>query len=75
MTTPSEYQSYAKECARWAAQAKNEDERIALLEMARAWTHVAWVEHDVARQSLFDGAAWHTGDIKENHRRDGLMQT
>jgi len=52
MTTPSEYQSCAKECARLAAQAKNEDERIALLEMAKTWTHVAKVEHDVARQKI-----------------------
>jgi hypothetical protein len=36
MTRPCEYQFYAKECARWVAQAKSKDERIALLEMARA---------------------------------------
>jgi len=71
MTTRSEYRSYAKECARRAAQAKNEDERSALLEMARAWTHVALVERDVTRQSIFDGAAWHSGYMKENHRRAG----
>ena len=70
MTTPSEYQSYAKECARWAARAKSEGERIALLEMAKAWTHVALVEYDVTKH-----AGEHAGDVKENHRRASLMQT
>jgi len=41
MTTVDECQQYAKECVRWAAQAKTEDERTAFLDMARAWTQAA----------------------------------
>jgi len=41
MTTHDEYRQYAKECLRWAAAAKTEDQRKAFLEMARAWTLAA----------------------------------
>jgi hypothetical protein len=41
MATGNEYREYAKECVRWAARAKTEDERNAFLDMARAWTLAA----------------------------------
>jgi hypothetical protein len=41
MATSGEYREYAKECVRWAAHAKTEDERTAFLDMARAWTLAA----------------------------------
>jgi hypothetical protein len=41
MTTDEEYQSYARECIRWAGEAKTELERKAFLDMARAWTSAA----------------------------------
>jgi hypothetical protein len=41
MTTPAEYQSYAQECLRWAAEADNEKDRQALLELAKVWTQLA----------------------------------
>jgi hypothetical protein len=37
----SEYQHYADECLRWAAEAKNENHRQIYLEMAKAWTLAA----------------------------------
>jgi hypothetical protein len=56
MTSPSNYQRYARECIRWAAQADIQSDREQFLNMARAWTHVARAQHDVTRQSTFDSA-------------------
>jgi hypothetical protein len=33
----NEYQNYADECLRWAAEAKNERHRQIYVEMAKAW--------------------------------------
>jgi hypothetical protein len=33
----SEYQNYAEECLRWAAEASNEGHRQIYVEMAKAW--------------------------------------
>jgi hypothetical protein len=55
MTALSNYRQYAKECSRWATEAKTDNDRDTLVEMARAWRRVALVESDVMRQSLFDG--------------------
>jgi hypothetical protein len=41
MTTDEEYQSYARECIRWAGEAKTEFERNVFLDMARAWATAA----------------------------------
>jgi hypothetical protein len=54
MGSSREYWQYAKECARWAAEAKEGDEQKLLLEMAKAWTNVALVETDVAKQSALE---------------------
>jgi hypothetical protein len=51
----NEYRQYARECVRWAAEAKDQEDRETFLEMARAWTRVALAEHDVIIQSLLDG--------------------
>jgi hypothetical protein len=53
--TLSDYRQYANQCARWAAEAINDYEREAFLEMARAWKRIALVEQDVTRQSLLEG--------------------
>jgi hypothetical protein len=37
----NEYREYAQECVRWAAEAKDQEDRETLLEMAKAWTRVA----------------------------------
>jgi hypothetical protein len=52
MGSSREYWQYARDCARWATEAKNEDEQRLLLEMAKAWTNIALVESDVAGQSV-----------------------
>jgi hypothetical protein len=54
MTTTSQYRHYAHECIRWAAQAKDNDERQAFLEMADAWKKVALIQTDVAHQTATD---------------------
>jgi hypothetical protein len=41
MTTVNEYRQFANEGLRWAAEAKTEDDRKALLELARVWTFAA----------------------------------
>jgi hypothetical protein len=55
MALPADYQRYAHECLRWAAQAQIEKDREQLLDMAKAWTHVALAQRDVIRQAAFDG--------------------
>jgi hypothetical protein len=41
MATAEEYKQFAKECLRWATEAETDDDRNALLEMARDWTLAA----------------------------------
>jgi hypothetical protein len=41
MATVSEFKRYAVECKRWAAEAKTEEDRKALLELAHDWTLAA----------------------------------
>lgn len=41
MATVSEYKQYANECLRWATEAKTEEDRKALLDLARYWTLAA----------------------------------
>lgn len=55
MGSSREYWQYAKECARWAAEAKQRDEQELLLEMAKAWSNIALVDADVTKQSAFEG--------------------
>jgi hypothetical protein len=37
----SQVRQYAEEAVRWAVQSKTEKEKVALLELARAWMHAA----------------------------------
>jgi hypothetical protein len=47
MTTPAEeYRLYARECLRWACETDNEEDRQALLEMAKVWTQLAMHGHE-----------------------------
>jgi hypothetical protein len=41
MATAKEFQEFADECMRWAAEARTEDQRQSFLQMARAWTQAA----------------------------------
>jgi hypothetical protein len=61
MTTATEYQEYARECARWAAEAKTEDQREAFLQLAQHWMQAALVPSvrntkntDVGNKALWD---------------------
>jgi len=44
MTARSEYWQHAQECARWAAEAKNEKDREAFLHIGEVWTQLALQE-------------------------------
>jgi hypothetical protein len=54
MGSSREYWENARECARWAAEAKNKEDQDVLREMAKAWAHIALVESDVVRHSAID---------------------
>ena len=41
LTSADDYQSYAQQCLRWAEEANNEENRQALLAMARMWARLA----------------------------------
>jgi hypothetical protein len=55
MGSSREYWEHARECARWAAEAKTKEDQDILLEMAKAWTNIALVECDIARQVSLEG--------------------
>lgn len=44
MGSSREYWLYAKECVRWAAETKDQEDQDLFLDMARAWTNIALVE-------------------------------
>jgi hypothetical protein len=54
MGSSREYWEHARECARWAAEAKTKEDHDVLLEMAKAWTNIALVETDIAKQIAAD---------------------
>ncbi len=49
MGSSREYWQYAGECARWAAQSKDQEDQDLFINMAKAWTNVALVEGDVRK--------------------------
>jgi len=51
MTTAAEYRDYAKECMKWASEAKTEEERKTFLAMAQQWVNAALVADGVASPS------------------------
>jgi len=46
-TVSDEYQHYARECLRWAAETDDEEHRQAFLQMAKVWTQLAMHGHKV----------------------------
>jgi hypothetical protein len=54
MGSSREYRQYAEEGARWAAESKDKSEQDLLLQIAKAWTNVALVQDDVARQACLE---------------------
>jgi hypothetical protein len=65
MTTVDECLEYARECLRWAAEAKTEYERHAFFKMARAWTSATLLasDDDPARPQ-----AHHRRSAKNRHK-------
>jgi hypothetical protein len=65
MTTVDECLEYARECLRWAAEAKTENERVAFFKMARAWTSATLLarDDDPARPQ-----AHHRGSARNSHK-------
>jgi hypothetical protein len=49
MGSSREYWQYARECARWAAQTKDQEDQDLFVEMAKAWTNIALAEGDVTK--------------------------
>ena len=49
MGSSREYWLYAKECARWAAETKKQEDQDLFFDMAKAWTNIALVEGDVVK--------------------------
>ena len=44
MAVTKEYWDYARECAQWAVEAKDQLEKDHFLDMAKAWTELALLE-------------------------------
>jgi hypothetical protein len=54
MSNLNGYRQYAQECVRWAAEAASQEDRETFLQMAKAWTRIARVDYDVAKQIVLD---------------------
>jgi hypothetical protein len=57
MGSSRQYWQHARECARWAAKAKTEEDQRICLEMAKAWKNIARVEADVTEESASDAGS------------------
>jgi hypothetical protein len=49
MGSSREYWQYARECPRWAARSKDQEDQDLFINMAKAWTNIALVEGDVRK--------------------------
>jgi hypothetical protein len=50
MSTVNEYHTYARDCLRWAARARTEEQRKQFLSLAHDWTQAALLmEEDLKR--------------------------
>jgi hypothetical protein len=50
MSTVDEYHKYARDCLRWAARARTEEQRKQFLSLAHDWTQAALlIEEDLKR--------------------------
>jgi hypothetical protein len=52
MGSSKDYWLYARECARAAAEADQNDDKDVLLQMSQAWTNIALLADDVAGEIL-----------------------
>jgi hypothetical protein len=51
MGSSRKYWQYARECARWAARTKDQEDQELFINMAKAWTNIALVEGDVTKRA------------------------
>jgi hypothetical protein len=49
MGSSREYWLYARQCADWAKEAQTKDDQEVMMDMAKAWVHLAMVDIDVAK--------------------------
>ena len=54
MGSSQKYWQYARECARWARETKQEDDRELFERMSKAWVKVALADDDVARKAHYE---------------------
>jgi hypothetical protein len=54
MGSSQKYWQYARECARWARETKQEDDRDLFERMSKAWVKVALADDDVIRGAHFE---------------------
>jgi hypothetical protein len=54
MGSSQKYWQYARDCARWERDRKEEDDQEILQRMAKAWINVALADEDVAREALYE---------------------
>ena len=51
MGSSQKYWQYARDCARWAGQTKQADDRDIFQRMAKAWVHLTIALEDIARET------------------------
>ena len=71
-TVSDEYQLYARECLRWAAETDDEEHRQAFLQMAKVWTQLAVHGHKVEAPSVAALAHANENIWGTNPNNDGL---
>jgi hypothetical protein len=56
MGSPQKYWQYARECARWARETNQDDDRELFERMSKAWVHIALAGGDVTREALAEAS-------------------
>jgi hypothetical protein len=54
MGLSQKYWQYARDCARWAHETKQEDDRELFERMSKAWVKVALADDDVIREARYE---------------------
>jgi hypothetical protein len=55
MSTVDEHHKYARDCLRWAARARTEEQRKQFLSLAHHWTQAALIEAEPSPSELDKG--------------------
>jgi hypothetical protein len=51
MGSSREYWRYARQCARWAKESQSKEDHDVMVDMAKAWVHLAMVDMDVVAEA------------------------